>query len=352
MMLLHQKMMQNIPLLDSALMAWHNNRHLNGAILVALDTNIIYEEYLGWADRVKRKKIQPNTSFQVASISKVFTAILVLKLVEKNKIRLDDSVQVYLPDFPYHGITVRHLLSHQSGLPNYVYALLKKLSECQQPSNRTWYELFIHSGLKKSSDPGMKFEYCNSNYALLACLIEKVSGMSYSEFLKKEILEPLGMKHTFIYPESREKWNVCYAYTKRGKRQPEDANDYILGDKGIFSTPKDLFAFAKALHYGNLIKDELYKEATFPQAYEKNKKERAYGLGFRLKNPADSLMKDIYHNGWWHGYRSSFHYFPYPGLTIIMMSNELDVHVYYSSVLYELLMGKERKTEISAEEEM
>ncbi|MCX8079658.1 MAG: beta-lactamase family protein [Bacteroidia bacterium] len=333
---------KNLPLVDSALMAWHNNKHLNGAVLVAIGGEVVYEDYFGYAIPKTKVKIQPNSAFQIASVSKVFTGVSVLILKDRGLLRLDDSIQTYLPDFPYHDITIRHLLSHQSGLPNYVYALLPKLREISNPSNSEWYALFINAGLKPLFAPGKKFHYCNTNYALLAYLVEKISGMKFSMFLKKEIFEPLGMKNSFTYPESHLRTNTCHAFTKKGKPESTDANDYILGDKGIFSTPSDLLKFSVALHTGKILSKETYKEATTPQANEYENKD--YGLGFRLRNSSDSLNKDIYHNGWWHGYRSAFHYYPADDLYIIMLSNQLDKHVYYTSIIRGLIMGHSAKS--------
>lgn len=328
---------KKLPLIDSAIMAWHSNRHLNGSVLVAVEDKILYEEYLGYSDPVRKIHIQPHSSFQIASVSKIFTAVAVLMLKDKGLIRLDDSVQTYLPGFPYHGITIRHLLSHQSGLPNYIYTLLPKLKQHTKPNNAVWYEQFIGSGLKPLFTPGSKFHYCNTNYALLAFIVEKISGKTFSEFLSGEIFIPLGMHHTFTFPESFDKKFTCRAFTKKGRPEITDENDFILGDKGIFSTPRDLFKFAYALHSGRILSDDSYREATSVQAKEAEHKD--YGLGFRLRNATDSLNKDIYHNGWWHGYRSAFHYIPAEGLLIIMMSNRLDKHVYYTSIIRELLMG-------------
>lgn len=328
---------KNLPLIDSAFQAWHNNNHLNGAVLVAMNGEIIYEDYFGYSNPVLKTKIQPNSAFQIASVSKVFTGVTVLMLKDRGLVRLDDSIQVYLPDFPYHNITVRHLLSHQSGLPNYVYALLPKLKEFAAPNNSDWYNLFIQSKLKPLFPPGKKFHYCNTNYALLALIVEKISGMPFNEFLSKEIFQPLNMKNTFTFRESYTKRNVCRAFTKKGKPENTDVNDYILGDKGIFSTPSDLLRFSVALHGGKILSDESYAEATRAQAHEMDNKD--YGLGFRLKYASDSLKKDIYHNGWWHGYRSAFHYIPADDIHIIMLSNQLDKHVYYTGIVRELLLG-------------
>jgi CubicO group peptidase (beta-lactamase class C family) len=336
---------KNLPLIDSAFQAWHNNNHLNGAVLVAMNGEIIYEDYFGYSNPVLKAKIQPNSSFQIASVSKVFTGVAVLMLKDRGLIRLDDSIQAYLPDFPYHNITIRHLLSHQSGLPNYVYTLLPKLKEYAAPNNTDWYNLFIKSNLKPLSLPGKKFHYCNTNYALLAYIVEKISGIPFNDFLLKEIFQPLNMKNTFTFRDIKTKVNVCWAYTKKGKPENTDVNDYILGDKGVFSTPSDLLRFSLALHGGKILSEESYSEATRVQAHENDNKD--YGLGFRLKFASDSLKKDIYHNGWWHGYRSAFHYFPADDIHIIMLSNQLDKHVYYTGIVRELLLGSFAESGIS-----
>ncbi len=161
----------------------------NGGILIARNGNIIYENYIGKVDLRKPDSINSNTSFHIASTSKTFTAVAILRLVQENKLSLNDTITKFFPGFPYPDITVKLLLSHRSGLPNYLYFM----------SNSDWdkkvyatNEDVLHFLLKekpnKSYSPDKRFNYCNTNFVLLAMIVEKVTGISYPEYMRIKYL--------------------------------------------------------------------------------------------------------------------------------------------------------------------
>src|SRR5690606_6283505 len=137
-------------------------------------------------------------------------------------------------------------------------------------------------------------------------LVEKVTGSSFSEFMKRQIFDPVGMRHTCTIEDiDLGSTNVTRPYDHRWRPVTFDASDYVLGDKSIYSTPYDLFLFSEALYQNKLIKPETQELAYTP--FSKERRLTNYGLGWRLKNFTDTVKKEVYHNGWWHGYRSSFH---------------------------------------------
>ena len=171
---------------------------------------------------------------------------------------------------------------------------------------------------------------------MLALLIEKVTGTSYSEFLKKEIFTPLGMHNTATIMElDLASPNVTRPYDGRWRQVGFDASDYVLGDKSIYSTPYDLFLFSEALYQGKIIKPET-QELAYTAGSKENKLSN-YGLGWRMKDFNDPEKKEVYHNGWWHGYRSAFHRRLKDTLTVVILSNQLNSTAYQTHRVYEIL---------------
>ena len=209
---------------------------LNGGILVAKNGEVLFEDYRGYADIKNKDSITPETPFHLASVSKTFTGMAIMKLWEESKLNLDDSLQVFFPDLPYPGITVRMLLSHRSGLPNYVYfmpadtAWRKKIA-----TNNDMLQFMINKKPARYSYPDRGFHYCNTNYALLALIIEKVTGQPYPQYMADNLFTPLGMKHSYIFSiADTANYHPSYQYNNRPFNiEPMDC---IYGDKNVYST--------------------------------------------------------------------------------------------------------------------
>lgn len=321
----------------------------NGSVLVAKAGKVIFKKSLGILNKTSNDVLSDSSMFQLASVSKVITATAVLMLHERELIDINKSFQFYFPDFPYEGITIKELLNHRSGLPNYIYVLN---SEIYQPnykmSNSDMYNFLIAKNPKPYMKPNKRFNYSNTNYALLALLIEKVSGMSYSKFLKDELFTPLGMHNTATIRDiDLNGANITKPYDLRWKPVEFDASDYVLGDKSIYSTPYDLFLFSEALYQNKIIKCQTQEMAY--TAFSKEQKSSNYGFGWRMKNFNDPVNKEVYHNGWWHGYRSSFHRRLSDTLTVVILSNQLNNSAYHTYKIYEIL--DRYKTAVAGEEE-
>lgn len=309
----------------------------NGSILVAKSGAILYQKTIGYCNKERSCMLNDSSMFQLASVSKVITATAVLMLHERELLDVNKTFTDYFPDFPYAGITIKQMLSHRSGLPNYIYALN---SEIYQPNykmtNSDMYSYLKVKNPKAYLKPDKSFNYCNTNYALLALLVEKVSGKPFSQFLKEELFSPLGMKHTATIREiDLNSENVTKAYDLKWKPVDFDASDYVLGDKSIYSTTYDLFLFSEALYQNKIIKPETQELAY--TAYSKEKKLSNYGYGWRIKDFNDPVKKEVYHNGWWHGYRSSFHRRLSDTLTVVILSNQLNKAVYHTYKVYNIL---------------
>lgn len=314
----------------------------NGNILIAQRDQIILEKSSGYSNFEEKIPNQSNTRFQLASLSKTFTAMAVLKLVEDGKLSLDLTVKDYFPSFPYEGISLRSLLSHRSGLPHYeyIYRSEKKFPDNQDLMN--WFQT-IKPTPPVSNLPDHYFSYNNSNFAILAAVVEKVSGKRFSEYLRADILLPLGMTKTLCANELTDSIpKVSFGY-QNSRRIPKDQFDNILGDKGVYSTTHDLFKWYKAIKNSTLFSKVLLREAFTPRSFEFPGL-RNYGYGFRLWLNNKQQTDYIYHTGWWKGYNSIMFFDLREDFVIILLSNRYDRSVYYIKEFIEVLHGDKKET--------
>lgn len=294
----------------------------NGSVLIGYKDYILYQNAMGLASLRQRNLLTEETPFQLASVSKSFTALSVLLLVQEGRVRLDEPLKTYIPEFPYPAVTVRHLLNHTSGVPNYIGIAAGKWKDGTQRSNQDMLELLVKHKLPLRFKPGTRFQYSNTGYALLALLVERVNGSPFHAFLKDRVFDPLGMENTFAY--NRVEWeNREVAIGHRGKTPAAevpwpDPLDDVLGDKSIYSTPADLFKYRKAWTTDILLCDTLRKLAFTPGKIAGNKETR-YGFGWRIKEIQGTPI--IYHNGLWHGFTATYTTIPNYELTIIMLNN-------------------------------
>jgi CubicO group peptidase (beta-lactamase class C family) len=301
----------------------------NGAMLVAKKGVVIFEKYHGLENyRNKTSQMNDSSSFQLASVSKTFTAMGVLWLMEKQQLSLTDTIQKYYPQFPYKGITLQMLLSHRSGLPNYLYFCDSIWPDKDRfLSNEDVIQLMIKHRPRIQHKPGTHFQYCNTNYMLLGAIIEKVSGQKYTDFMQQTFFGPLGMTNTFVYaPSSAVRPHQTVSHKYNGQLEPDTYFDGVVGDKGIYSTVRDMLKWDQALYSGQLFNPETIKAAYTPYSHEKPGI-RNYGLGWRLMVYPDS-SEIVYHNGWWHGNNTVFNRIVKDTSTIIILGNKYNRNIY------------------------
>ena len=303
-------------------------RGFNGGILVAKKGRIIFEDYHGFSNLQKKDSLNSHSAFHLASVSKTFTAMAVLKLAEMGKLSLADSVQKYFPSFPYDNITVKLLLNHRSGLPNYIH-FMEKLgwNKKQYCSNQDVLDYMIKYK-PAASRPNTHFNYCNTNYALLALIIEKASGQTYADFLKEVFFKPLHMNDTYVFNMATDSATAMPSYDWRGRPEGYTFLYTFFGDKNIYCTPEDLFKWDQALYTNQLFTKETMEEAFTPYSNEKPGV-RNYGLGWRMNVYPDG-KKVIYHNGWWHGNNTVFIRMIQDSVTIIVLGNKYNRAIYES----------------------
>lgn len=313
--------------------AFYNGKLLrtgfNGAMIVARKGVIIFEKYHGYENSRTKTPVMDSSSFQLASVTKTFTGAAVMWLVQNEKLSLEDSLQKFFPAFPYKGINVRMLLNHRSGLPNYLYfcdSLWKE--ESRFITNDEVIKLMEQHKPPIQHLPDTHFQYCNTNYMLLASIIEKVSGQKYADFMQQTIFEPLRMTSTFVFdPSSAARAHQTQSHKYNGQFEPDTYFDGVMGDKGIYSSAEDMLKWDQALYSGQLLNDATLKAAYTPYSNEKPGV-RNYGLGWRLMVYPDSTKNIIYHNGWWHGNNTVFYRFIQDSTTLIILGNKYNRGIY------------------------
>lgn len=321
----------------------------NGNVLIAQKGVVLYEKSFGYAHLKEKDTLEAGHAFQLASLSKPFTAIAVLKLYEAGRVSLDDTVQKFFVDFPYHGITIKDLLCHRSGLPNYIYSFTDSVRRGKKyPSNLDVIRWFasVKPTPTPYNRPSRSFNYNNTNYLVLAAIVEKVTGSSFAGYLRKEVLDPLGMKHTFMVTNNADSLapyrTVGHQY---GRVVAKDYYDEVVGDKGLYSTTEDLLRFYKGLSANCLLSPRTLQEAFTPRSFER-RGTKNYGYGFRMHLDEMDQPKYIYHGGWWKGYNTMMWMDPANDFVIIILGNSYNRSVYQIKELLDVLHGQVQSDDI------
>lgn len=330
---------------------WPNNS-MNGSFLVAKNGQIIFEKYEGMANFRDKKPITATTPLHLASVSKILTASAVLKLIDAKKISLDQKVNTIITYFPFPDVTVKTLLNHRSGMRNYAYFTDKKDGVWDRHNiltNKDIVNLMVTKDIGLESRTDTRFSYCNTNYAVLALIIEKITGLSYKKAMERMIFKPLGMNHTYVFDYDKDKDTAVTSYKGNKVEIGKDYLDAIYGDKNIYSTPRDLLKFELARNSAVFLSPELLKQVYTPYSNER-KGEKNYGLGIRMIN-WETGQNFYFHNGWWHGNTSSYVTLLKENVTIIALSNKFTTKTYQVRKLaplfgdYPFKLGKDEKEE-------
>lgn len=327
--------------------AFNKKSGFNGTVLVAQRGVILLEKATGFAHDTVPNTM--NSKFQLASLSKTFTALAIMKLKQEGKLGLDNTIQDFYPDFPYPGITLRSLLSHRSGLPYYQYEFDKRVRAGQiYPTNQQMMQWFAEAkpAPKMLNLPDHYFAYNNTNYAVLGAIVEKVSGMPFARYMEENIFGPAGMEHTFAGTSASPHLNEdrTFGY-QNGRKLAKDFYDDIIGDKGIYSTAPDLLKYYNVLKSGSIVSKENLREMYTPRSFE-HPGIRNYGYGFRLWVNKLQQTDYIYHTGWWKGYNTIMFFDLREDFVVILLSNKYNRSVYNIREMVDILHGDHRNSSL------
>ncbi len=310
---------------------------LNGNVIVVNNREIIYKNAFGYANYDSKELLDDSSVFEIASCSKQFTAMAIMILAEQGKLKYSDDIQLYIPDLPYKGISIENLLTHTSGLPDYMELFAKHWDKNKFATNQDMVTLFKQYKPKTYFAPNERFDYSNTGYALLSLIIEKASGLTYNEYLEKSIFKPLNMINTRVYNTRRSKNeklpNYAYGYIYSDKTKtytlPDSMPEHnyvcyldpITGDGAVNTTILDLVKWDKALRE-NILVSKASIEKAFTQYKVKSGKEIPYGYGQQI-NYAEGKERIVFHGGGWPGYVSHIlHFVDRPIMIAILMNNE------------------------------
>ena len=309
--------------LDSLLQRINKRQDFHGSLLVAKNGKVLYDSHVGYADFKKKEPLNEESVFQLASVSKQFTAAAIMLLYERNQIKLTDTVNKYFPAFPYENITIRNLLNHTSGLPRYFWVAEHEWKQKKAPSNSEMMALLESSKAQRYFKPGRNFDYSNTGYFVLASIVEKVSGKSFGSFVKTNIFEPLDMNDSFVFNSENDNTvdNHLDGYRLyRGWRHLKinnTVNDAIVGDKNVYSSSKDLLKWTLGLNSGKLLSKE-----SVNLMYSKGEtvygRKIPYGFGLRINNKDQNI---IYHYGKWNGFRTGLTQYQEDELVVIILEH-------------------------------
>jgi CubicO group peptidase (beta-lactamase class C family) len=291
------------------------------SVIVVRRGKILYQHAFGMANLEDRVAATTATNYRLASVTKQFTAMSIMILAERGRLSYDSKLTDFFPDFPDYGkrITIRHLLTHTSGLADYedlipegttVPVRDKQVLELLKTQHDTVFP------------PGSRFSYSNSGYATLALVVEKVSGMSFAQFLKQNIFAPLRMTGTVAFEQGISTVeHRAYGYTaadNKFRRHDQSLTSSVLGDGGIYSSVEDLYKWDQALYTTKLVSRETLKRAFTPAAASDHEG-ASYGFGWYVETYREHRM--LWHYGSTVGFRTAILRFPDEQLSVVVLVN-------------------------------
>jgi CubicO group peptidase (beta-lactamase class C family) len=317
-------------------------KDFSGVVLVAHKGKPVYHKAFGYREFADKAPLQKDDIFELASVSKQFTAMIIMMLKERGKLNYDDPVEKYL-DIPYKGITIRHLLTHTGGLPDYQDIMDKYWDKTRVAGNADAIAYLNKYAPPKIFEPGEKYEYSNTGYLLLASIAEKAAGKDFIEMCRQWIFRPLKMKNTNIRSPEEKKaathFAIGHIYVKERSKPALPAGRYVRADsfpssdytiwlgnrKGpgrVSSTAEDLLKWDNALYTEKLVKQSTLAEAFTPMKLN-NGNFSNYGFGWTIRTDA-APGKIVYHTGDNPGYKTIIVRYIDKKKTLIVLNNNAD----------------------------
>ncbi|MEO6546486.1 MAG: serine hydrolase [Ferruginibacter sp.] len=341
-------------MLDSFMQAEVFVNNFNGNVLIAKAGNIIYQKSFGYSNYNTRELLDNNSIFELASISKQFTAMGILMLEEKGKLKLSDSLRKFFPELPYSNVTIQNMLTHTSGLPDYMDAMANKWDHKKIAFNNDVIDFLVSEKIPRNFKPGEKWEYSNTAYEMLASIVEKVSGHNYNDFMQKNIFTPLKMEHSRVYNTRRSLKEIIpnyaygFIYSDSLKRYilPDSLaeTDFVIyldgieGDGSINSTTGDLLKWDRAIKNHTLLSEATQKQMLSPQSIMDTASKKYYGYGEMLGE--NEIGNYVMHGGGWPGYHTMLFRYIADDITIIILSNNESNSTMLAGTLAYLVTGR------------
>ncbi|WP_257666967.1 serine hydrolase domain-containing protein [Parapedobacter tibetensis] len=320
--LLHAPMAQHTLAIDDILSAYQGD-HPGASLLIIKEGTILLQRSYGYANCEHGERVTATTNFRLASLSKQFTATCILQLIDEGKLALNTTLPQVFPGFPTYGnsVTVRHLLTHTSGIPDYEDHVADTALN-PQLKDKGVLDILMEQD-RGYFTPGTQFRYSNSAYALLALMVEKYGGQPFASYLQEHIFNPLAMVNTLAHEEGKTTVaKRAYGYSQNDdhwERKDQSSTSAVLGDGGIYSNVMDLFKWDQALYTDRFLPTHLIEEA-FAYNQLVNGEAVKYGYGWHLKQN-DKGEQVVYHTGSSTSFRNIFYRIPSRQFSIILLTN-------------------------------
>ena len=291
------------------------------AVMVVKNGKVIFEKGYGLANVEENLPVTSATNFRLASVTKQFTAMSILMLIDRSRLKLETTLKEIFPDFPDYGknIKIKNLLQHTSGLLDYEDLISDTATV--QVNDKDVLDLIMQTD-SIYFQPGSQHRYSNTGYALLALTVEKISGKTFRDFLRDNIFQPLGMDNTIAFENNiNEVKNRAYGYSIKDsivEFTDQSITSAVLGDGGIYSSLNDLYKWDQALYTGKLI-DKKYLDESWNRGTTTNGVDFPYGYGWRLEKYHD--IEAVYHTGSTRGFRNIIYRTPEKNFTIVILTN-------------------------------
>ncbi len=319
---LHAQQTPTLQQLDSVLTVLYKSSRFNGTVLYAEKGKVIYKKAFGVTDYRTNQPLTTTSSFNLASVTKQFMCMCIMILKERGQLQFDDDCKKYIPELPYDNITIRNLMTHTSGIPEYFDVFQRYKTPLDTLSNEKLITLYATYKPALDFATGTKWNYCNTNYALLVSIIERISKQPIDVFVKKNITTPLKLNDTYVYHVLMPSIpaNHVYGFEETGeKRKLNDLTpfDGVVGDGNIYSSVEDLYKWEQSLNTEKLV-----KASTFAQALEpvklKDGTTYPYGFGWGIEKDRTG---EYSHTGGWGGFANLIYRDTKNNRTIIQLSS-------------------------------
>lgn len=348
-----RKTPDRLSLMDQYLTGQATLFDFNGNVLVAEKGQIVFQRSLGLADYVTGRTLNDSSVFELASVSKQFTAMGVLLLEARGLLSTSDTLRKFFPELPYSNITLHQMLTHTSGLPDYMDLMMEKWDKSRVAQNQDVIDLLVREQPPVYFQPGEQWDYCNTAYMLLASIIERVSGQSFADYMNDNIFVPLGMKRTRIYNTRRSTGeridNYAFGHVWQDSLQryvlPDSVAsldfvrylDGIQGDGIVNSTVADLLIWDRALLDKKILGSEPVEKLLSRHSLADTLSQGYYGYGIGVGEGDYGPYQE--HSGGWPGYTTNLVRYHHPDVTIVVLSNNNSPSPMISGALMALLSG-------------